>query len=153
VILQRMLSVRQVRNTALIEIRVSSRDSNEAAEIASAIAESYRAVRGEQRVEIVDRAWALRLLDRAFEAMLADNVDPAARREFELLKPWLTGQPADHTQADAARALCLNEGALRVRIHRLRRRFRDLVKAEIAQTVRDPAEVGDELRHLIAVLT
>jgi DNA-directed RNA polymerase specialized sigma24 family protein len=102
---------------------------------------------------LFDRAWALRVLDRAFEAMLADNVDPAARREFELLKPWLTGQPADQTQADAARALGLNEGAVRVRIHRLRRRFRDLVKSEIAQTVRDPAEVGDELRHLIAVLT
>jgi DNA-directed RNA polymerase specialized sigma24 family protein len=102
---------------------------------------------------LFDRAWALRVLDRAFEAMLPDNVDPVTRREFELLKPWLTGQPADHTQVDAARALGLNEGAARVRIHRLRRRFRDLVKAEIAQTVRDPAEVGDELRHLIAVLT
>jgi hypothetical protein len=75
------------------------------------------------------------------------------RCEFALLKPWLTGQPADHTQVDVARALGLNEGAVRVRIHRLRRRFRDLVKAEIAQTVRDPAEVGDELRYLIAVLT
>jgi tRNA A-37 threonylcarbamoyl transferase component Bud32 len=64
VILQRMLSVRQVRNTALIEIRVSSRDSNEAAEIANAIAESFRAVRGEQRVEIVDRAEPARMAGR-----------------------------------------------------------------------------------------
>jgi tRNA A-37 threonylcarbamoyl transferase component Bud32 len=56
VILQRMLSVRQPRSTALLEIQVSSRDSNEAAELASAIAQSFRAVRGEQRVEIVDPA-------------------------------------------------------------------------------------------------
>jgi tRNA A-37 threonylcarbamoyl transferase component Bud32 len=64
VILQRMLSVRQARNTALLEIRVSSRDSNEAAEIANAIAESFRAVRGEQRVEIVDRAEPARMAGR-----------------------------------------------------------------------------------------
>jgi tRNA A-37 threonylcarbamoyl transferase component Bud32 len=63
-ILQRMLSVRQVRNTALIEIHVSSRDSNEAAELANAIAESFRAVRGEQRVEIVDRAEPARMAVR-----------------------------------------------------------------------------------------
>ena len=66
-------------------------------------------------------------------------------------KPWLTGQSSDRTQADAACQLGLSDGAMRVRIHRLRRRFRELVKAEIAQTVQDPAEVPDELRHLIAV--
>jgi DNA-directed RNA polymerase specialized sigma24 family protein len=102
---------------------------------------------------LFDRAWALRVLERAFETMLADASDPAARREFEALKPWLTGQPEDRTQADTARELGMNEGAVRVSIHRLRRRFRGLVKAEIAQTVHDPADVGDELRHLIAVLS
>lgn len=66
-------------------------------------------------------------------------------------KPWLTGQSSEQTQTDAARQLGLSDGAMRVRIHRLRRRFRALVKAEIAQTVQDPAEAGDELRHLIAV--
>jgi hypothetical protein len=47
----------------------------------------------------------------------------------------------------------LTDGAVRVAIHRLRRRFREVVKAEIAQTVNDPAEVGQELQHLIAVLS
>jgi len=100
---------------------------------------------------LFDRAWALSLIDRAFAAMLAETTDPVDLREFEILKPWLTGQSSEQTQAEAARQLGLSDGAMRVRIHRLRRRFRDLVKAEIAQTVQDPAEVGDELRHLIAV--
>jgi RNA polymerase sigma factor (sigma-70 family) len=100
-----------------------------------------------------DRAWALSVIERAFTAILRELEDDTAQREFEALKPWLIGQPSDRTQADAARELGLNEGAVRVRIHRLRRRFRDRVKAEIAQTVRDPADVGDELRHLIAVLS
>jgi RNA polymerase sigma-70 factor (ECF subfamily) len=102
---------------------------------------------------LFDRMWALRIIDRAFAAILDEATDPADRREFEILKPWLTGQSSDVTQGDAARQLGLNEGAVRVRIHRLRRRFRDLVKAEITQTVQDPADVGDELRHLIAVLS
>ena len=47
----------------------------------------------------------------------------------------------------------MNDGAVRVAIHRLRRRFRELVKAEIVQTVNDPAEVGDEMRGLIEALS
>ncbi|MBX3746409.1 MAG: sigma-70 family RNA polymerase sigma factor [Verrucomicrobiae bacterium] len=102
---------------------------------------------------LFDREWALRLLDRAFDTLLRESPDPEARKEFETLKPWLTGAPADGSQADAARVLGLNDGAVRVRIHRLRRRFRTLVKAEIAQTVANPADAADELHHLIAVLS
>lgn len=105
------------------------------------------------RETLFDRAWALRLLERAFETLLRETPDPDARREFETLKPWLTGAPTDGSQADAARVLGLNDGAVRVRIHRLRRRFRTLVKTEIAQTVADPADAAEELRHLIAVLS
>ena len=100
---------------------------------------------------LFDRAWALSVIERAFAAMLTQMTDPVDLREFEILKPWLTGQSSEQTQAEAARQLGLSDGAMRVRIHRLRRRFRALVKAEIAQTVQDPAEAGDELRHLIAV--
>jgi DNA-directed RNA polymerase specialized sigma24 family protein len=100
---------------------------------------------------LFDRAWALSVIERAFAAMLTEMTDPIDLREFEILKPWLTGESSEQTQAEAARQLGLSDGAMRVRIHRLRRRFRDLVKAEIAQTVQDPAEVPDELRHLIAV--
>ncbi len=57
------------------------------------------------------------------------------------------------SQGEAAHELGLSQAALRVAIHRLRRRFRELVKAEISQTVPDPAEVTEELRHLIAAVS
>ena len=97
---------------------------------------------------LFDREWALSLLDRAF-TVLARESGPG---EFESLKPWLTGECLDKTQAGAARGLGMTEGAVRVAIHRLRRRFREIVKTEIAQTVERPGDVPDELRHLIAVL-
>ena len=64
------------------------------------------------------------------------------------VKPWLTGDTDQLSQAGVARELGVNEGAVKVAIHRLRRRFRELVKAEIAQTLTDPAQVEEELRHL-----
>ena len=56
------------------------------------------------------------------------------------------------SQSDAARQLGLSEGAVKVVIHRLRKRFRDSVRAEIAQTLRDPSLVDEEVRHLIEAL-
>ena len=73
-------------------------------------------------------------------------------RDFEVLKPWLTGEAVAQSQADVARELGMTEGAVKVAIHRLRRRFRELVKLEIAQTVGDPAMVQEELQSLLAAL-
>jgi hypothetical protein len=72
--------------------------------------------------------------------------------QYAALKPWLTGDAPGLSRAEAARALEMSEGALKVAIHRLRKRFREMVKAEIGQTVSDPAEVREELRYLIEVL-
>lgn len=69
---------------------------------------------------------------------------------FAALKPWLNGA-ATASQTETARTLDTSEGAVKVAIHRLRARFRELVRAEIATTVNDPADIADELRHLIAV--
>jgi RNA polymerase sigma-70 factor (ECF subfamily) len=71
---------------------------------------------------------------------------------FETLKPWLSGESTTLSQDDAAIALGMSEGAVKVAIHRLRQRFRELVKAEIAQTVPAESDVDDELRHLVTVL-
>lgn len=100
-----------------------------------------------------DRAWALSVLERAFAVLSQESEQAGTKREFEILKPWLTGAAVRGTQAEAARELGLNEGAARVAIHRLRRRFRELVKGEIAQTVHDPETVAEELRHLIEALS
>ena len=74
------------------------------------------------------------------------------QEHFAALKPWLTGEPAGQTQADAARDLGLNAGAFKVAVHRLRQRFRHAVKQEIAHTLNDPAQVREELHHLMQAL-
>lgn len=95
-----------------------------------------------------DREWALTLIARALAALEAEHSHKP--EFFNALKPWLDGG-AMASQADAALALGMSETAVKVAIHRLRARFRELVRAEIAATVSDPAEVADELRHLIAI--
>ncbi|MBI5387375.1 MAG: sigma-70 family RNA polymerase sigma factor [Verrucomicrobia bacterium] len=102
---------------------------------------------------VFDREWAVSVLERAFAILSREAEQAGTQREFETLKPWLTGVSRGRTHADAARQLGMNEGAVRVAVHRLRRRFRETVKAEIAQTVNEPSEVADELRHLIQVLS
>lgn len=100
---------------------------------------------------VFDREWALQVIERAL-ALLADEAQSSGTEsEFAALKPWLTGDGAEPATV-AAGKLGMTPGALRVAVHRLRRRFREMVKAEIRQTVADPAEVDGELRHLIASL-
>jgi RNA polymerase sigma-70 factor (ECF subfamily) len=100
-----------------------------------------------------DRQWATTLVDRAVASLGAEAAAEGKGEQFATLKPWLLGEVPALSQADAARALGLSEGAVKVAVHRLRRRFRELVKAEIAQTVDDPAQVAEELRYLVEVLT
>ena len=91
-----------------------------------------------------DRKWALTVLERALSTLENEKPD-----HFDALKPWLTGDSKGLSQAAAAQALGTTEGAVKVAIYRLRRRFRDAVKSEIAQTLNDPAQVQDELAALI----
>ena len=100
-----------------------------------------------------DRQWALTILDRALAALADEHAAAGKAAQFETLKPWLTGGTEQSSQADAARRLDVNEGAVKVAIHRLRKRFRELVKAEIAQTVGGGADVQAELNYLLEVLS
>ena len=99
-----------------------------------------------------DREWALHVLERALHA-LSTELRAAGKGElFHTLKPWLTGASADLTQAQAAVRLGISEGAAKVAIHRLRLRFRELVRRDIAATVDRPEDVDDEVRYLVEVL-
>jgi RNA polymerase sigma factor (sigma-70 family) len=99
-----------------------------------------------------DRKWALTLLDRALAALAREHQAAGKAAHFEALKPWLTGDTENLSQADIARRLGLNEGAVKVAIHRLRRRFRELIKNEIRQTLSDTAQVDEELHYLLQAL-
>jgi RNA polymerase sigma factor (sigma-70 family) len=102
---------------------------------------------------VFDREWALAVMARALEQVQKEFAAAAKDQQFAVLKPWLVGEVPSLSQADAARQLGLSEGAVKVGIHRLRKRFRDGVRAEISQTLRDPALVDVELRHLIQALS
>jgi RNA polymerase sigma factor (sigma-70 family) len=101
---------------------------------------------------IFERRWALSLLDRVVERLRDEFVHHGRAEHFERLKMFLLGQ-SDAPYAALAREMNTSEGALKVAIHRLRKRYRDLFRQEIADTVADPAEVESELRYLAAVLT
>jgi RNA polymerase sigma-70 factor (ECF subfamily) len=90
---------------------------------------------------------------RALDLLAGEFAAAAKTEQFEALKPWLVGQFDSLSQADVARRLGLTEGAVKVAIHRLRKRFRELVKTEIAHTVPEPAQVQEELRYLVEVLS
>ena len=99
-----------------------------------------------------DRKWALTLLDRALAALAQEHAASGKADQFEALKPWLSGDTENISQAEAAARLGVNEGAVKVAIHRLRRRFREVIKSEISQTVSDSAQVDAELHCLLEAL-
>lgn len=100
-----------------------------------------------------DREWALALVGRAVAVLEAEFAADTRQQHFQTLKPWLLGDVDSFSQADAARVLGLSDGAVKVAIHRLRKRFREVVKHEIAQTVIDPAAAREELLYLLDVLS
>jgi RNA polymerase sigma factor (sigma-70 family) len=102
--------------------------------------------------QIFERRWALSLLERVMGRLRDEFVHHGRAEHFERLKVFLLGQ-SEAPYAALAHEMNTSEGALKVAIHRLRRRYRDLFRQEIADTVADPAEVDAELRYLAAVLT
>jgi RNA polymerase sigma-70 factor (ECF subfamily) len=100
-----------------------------------------------------DRQWALAVLDRAMKQLAAEFERVGKRPHFDQLRPWLGGEVAGESQAEVAQRLGISAGAAKVAIHRLRQRFRTLVKEEIAQTVGGgEQEVREELNHLLTVV-
>jgi RNA polymerase sigma-70 factor (ECF subfamily) len=100
-----------------------------------------------------DREWAVTLLARALDRLGREQAEAGKGEQFPALKPWLTGDKQDVSLADLAAKLDMTEGALRVALHRLRKRFRELVKEEIAGTVGDAAHVREEMGYLLEVLS
>ena len=99
-----------------------------------------------------DRRWALALLERVIHR-LADEMDRAGKSPlFDRLKPALLGENQAPSYSSMGEQLGMTEGAVKVAAHRLRGRYRELLREEIAQTVADPADVDDEIRDLFRAL-
>jgi RNA polymerase sigma-70 factor (ECF subfamily) len=99
-----------------------------------------------------DRQWALTVVAHALEALRRECAAERHADFFELVKPWLTGDTTRGDQTALAASCGMNANALKVAVHRLKRRFRQLLKAEVAGTLDDPGQVEAEMRALFAAL-
>ncbi len=100
-----------------------------------------------------DREWALALLAKVIERLQSECAADGKAKLFEQLKMFLMAGKGESAQSDVAKALGMEEGAVRVAIHRLRKRYRALLRDEIAQTLSDPAQVDAEMRALFGAFT
>lgn len=100
-----------------------------------------------------ERRWAVALLDEVLRRLEAEQVTAGRAEQFAALKQCLVGDSASLPYGQIALATGLSEGAVKVAVHRLRLRYRELLRAEIANTVDSPVEVDAEMRHLFNVLT
>ena len=101
---------------------------------------------------IFERRWALALLDQVLRRLREEYQRDGKEKQFEQLKQTLTEASRSVPYAEIGARLSISEGAVKVAVHRLRQRYRELLRAEIADTVADPAEVEDEIRNLFAAL-
>jgi len=98
------------------------------------------------------RRWALTLLELAVSRLREELRIAGKEAVFEELKVFITGDRPDITYAEAAGRLGMTEAAAKMTVTRMRQRYRALLRAEIASTVDDPAEIDAELRELASVL-
>ena len=101
---------------------------------------------------LYERSWALTLLQQALARLREEQTAAGKERLFECLKGTLTGEDAPRPYAELAAELGMSGPAIKVTVHRLRRRYGELLRAEIAQTVTTAEEVEDELRDLFAAV-
>jgi len=101
---------------------------------------------------LYEHRWALTLLERVFDRLQQEYRQDGKAALFEETKECLAQARAAVPYAEAGARLGLSEGALRVAVHRLRQRYRELLRAEVADTVSGPKEVEEELRYLFRVL-
>jgi len=100
---------------------------------------------------LFDREWALQTVAGALQELRDEMAKAGKSKLFDALKGSLTGQE-ELTRDQIAARLGMSEGAVKVAVHRLRRRYRELLRAAIAETVSNEADLDDEMRYLVAVL-
>jgi DNA-directed RNA polymerase specialized sigma24 family protein len=120
----------------------------------TSFAESRYAVDGSSLAadEIFDRHWALTLLELTVCRLREEFAAAGKTGDFEALKKCLMAERGGIDYAAVARSLGVNENAARVAVHRLRKRFREVYREELSQTLADGTDLDGELRHLAAAL-
>ncbi len=100
-----------------------------------------------------DREWALVLLAKVIERLQQESAADGKAKLFAELKSFLMAGKNETAQSEVAKALGMEEGAVRVAVHRLRKRYRVLLRDEIAQTLADESSVDEEMRALFGAFT
>lgn len=101
---------------------------------------------------LYERRWALTLLDQVLTRLRDEQAAAGKRQQFEQLKECITAVGRGTPYSDLATRLDTSEGAIKVAVHRLRLRYRELLEEEIANTVSSPEQIAEERRHLLAAL-
>ena len=100
-----------------------------------------------------ERGFAMTVLDRALDGLAGEYRDAGKGEEFEVLRPFLSGEVATGDSAEAATRLGKSPGAFKVAVHRLRRRYGERLRREVADTVDDPRDIDREIEDLLAALS
>jgi RNA polymerase sigma-70 factor (ECF subfamily) len=103
--------------------------------------------------KLFERRWAQSILENALKRLRAEYVADSQPETYAVLKGFEPGEQTALSYSEAAARLGTSESALKSKIHRLRQRHRELVREEIAQTVCTSAEVDQELRYLLAIIS
>jgi len=103
--------------------------------------------------ELYERRWAMTLLDQTLDQLSSEFENADKLHHFEVMKEWLAAARGEIPYDAIAEQLGVKEGAARVAVHRLRKRFRELFREKIAETVAAAEDVDVEMRHLALVLS
>jgi DNA-directed RNA polymerase specialized sigma24 family protein len=101
---------------------------------------------------LFERRWALAILEQALARLRQELASAGKEKHFECLKQALEGEGPQESYARIGQELGISEQAVKVAVYRLRRRYQELLRAEIRQTVALPEQVDDELRDLFAAV-
>ncbi len=102
---------------------------------------------------VFDRVWAETVLAQAASRLREEYAASGRDCLYEGIRRWLAVEAAPGEYASAAPGLAISEGALAVAVHRLRQRYRHLARAQVAETVRAPGDIDEELQHLLRVMS
>ena len=102
--------------------------------------------------KLFERRWALTLLDQVLMRLRGEFASAGKMHYFDRLKTYLAGDRSGGKYSDFADEFEMTEGAVKAAVHRLRRRYRELLREEIARTVEEPDQVEAEIRDLFAAL-
>ena len=103
--------------------------------------------------KLFERRWAVTLLDHALARLRKEFMDKGKETQFDQLRVYLVGERGGPSHGKAAEELGMTAGAVKVAVHRMRQRYRELLREEIAHTVGGPDQIEEEIRQLFAALS